>query len=156
MPGITGYPAKIYYGRRFFAVIFRLTEHFINLKYFEINAAIIKFSIGGTILSTLNLKLCLHNLWLKQTETIKSLIAIGMCWPKLCAMAKPARLNAVRTGEKAFSKCRPVPIDFGIGLPIHYNPHNNGLHLRLLKFKPFGLICLVLICEIRHFITLVN
>ena len=44
-----------------------------------------------------------------------------MCRLQLCAMAKPARLNAVRTGVKAFGKYRPVLIDFGIGLPTDYN-----------------------------------
>ena len=40
-------PAKIYYASRFLAVIIRLTEHFIRLRYFGINAAIIKFNTSG-------------------------------------------------------------------------------------------------------------
>ena len=47
MTGITSCPAKTYYGSRFFAVINRLTDHFISLKYYEIIVAIIKFSTSG-------------------------------------------------------------------------------------------------------------
>ena len=47
MTGITSCPAKTYYGSRFFAVIIILTERFISLKYYGINAAIIKFSTSG-------------------------------------------------------------------------------------------------------------
>ena len=47
MTGITSCPVKTYYGSRFFAVIDRLTDHFISLIYYGIIVAIDKFSTSG-------------------------------------------------------------------------------------------------------------
>jgi extradiol dioxygenase family protein len=77
MPGIMSCPAKTYYGSRFFALVNRLTDHFISLIYYGIIVAIINLVQVKINSSNLLLKLSMHTNWLKQIGAIKFLIAIG-------------------------------------------------------------------------------